>query len=130
MTSEVSLLSIFSRTLFPPSRSLSTLRLVLSLLESSRTPLPSLPWLLGPRPAGTHQEMRQATLAAPEVRDEGPGPERAPPGAWSRFSCLVVVYLATTARQGCQGPSTGAAEPRIPSAWGPSQHFSVGHILN
>lgn len=101
------------------------LRLVLSLLESSRPPgLPVGSWYYRGQ-LRKSRRWRQAAQAA-DVRDARPGPERARLDASNLgFSCLwLVICLSITPGQSRQrGKALGALEPSFPSAWGTSQHF-------
>lgn len=117
----VSSIHLFLASLAGPS---PLLRLVLSLLESSRHPPTSRQaprWLLVlPRPAEKEQGMGQADQAA-DVRDVGPGPERAQPrGFQSQILLPVVMCLSTTPGQGrwTEGQSTGGPRAQLPLSLG------------
>lgn len=88
-------------------------------------------WLLVvQRPAKKEQEMK---AGSPGCRCEGCRARSREGSAWwlskLGFSCLCSsVHHSRTGQ--AEGQTTGGPETNFPSAWGTSQHFSVGHILN
>lgn len=102
------------------------LRLVLSLLESSRPPrLPTGSWYYRGQ-LRKSRRWRQAAQAA-DVRDAGPGPERAQPGGFQSWILLPCghpfVHHPRTGQT--EGQSTGGPRAQLPLSLGEHHSISV-----